>query len=144
MHRFAHASWTGDGKTGKGTLSTQSKVLINQPYTFQSRFIAEDGLAGTNPEELLAAAHAGCFTMALSFMLAAQGYEIKKLATMAKVHMNNATGHFVVERIEINLQAEVPEISTESFNDIARLAKTSCPISQALAATPVKLLVELN
>lgn len=143
MQRFAQARWMGDGKTGHGTLTSQSQVLNAQPYSFQTRFVSEDGLAGTNPEELLAAAHAGCFSMALSFMLAAKGLVAEQLDTRANVNMSNVSGHFVVESIVLTLKAKVPGVSVADFRALAEQAKANCPVSKALAATSMHLHSEL-
>ena len=123
--RSASAHWEGSGKEGNGTVSTQSTVLSNTQYSFSSRF--EEGI-GTNPEELVGAAHAGCFTMKLSFVLGSKGFEPTRLDTTAKVNFEDGA----VVRIDLDLVGEVPGISAEEFQACAEEAKNTCPISQLL------------
>lgn len=144
MKRSAEAVWHGDGQSGSGTLDSQSGVLHQQPYSFNSRFKSEDGKAGTNPEELIAAAHAGCFTMALSFMLAGVGFKADELRTQASVNVEMKDGGFVITGIELNLSAKIPGIDKEIFQSIASKAKESCPVSKALAAVPISLKASLS
>jgi osmotically inducible protein OsmC len=132
MKRTAKAIWEGSGKTGTGSLSTQSGVFKNQPYSFTTRFENEDGTAGTNPEELIAAAHAGCFTMALSFQLQNNGFTATKLETDAVLTASKDDIGWKVDKITLNLSAEVPEISAEQFETLAGNAKKNCPISRLL------------
>ena len=129
--RTAHARYEGMGKTGKGWVSTQSGVLQEQRYGFNSRF--EDG-PGTNPEELIAAAHAGCFTMALSFALAGAGVEEGTLETEAKVKLDQDGAGFTVTRSDLTLRASVPGIDEARLRDLAEEAKKNCPISKLLKA----------
>lgn len=143
MKRKATAIWNGTGKDGVGKLNSTSGVLTNTPYSFAMRFISEDGQAGTNPEELIAAAHAGCFNMALSFQLAGAGFTPVELNTYAVVNMENIEGHFEITSIELNLSAEIPEISKEQFLEISRSAKDNCPVSKALTAVPIRLNAQL-
>jgi lipoyl-dependent peroxiredoxin len=124
--RSATARYDGTGKEGKGTLTTQSGVLQDQRYAFHSRF--EDG-AGTNPEELIAAAHAGCFTMALSFALAKEGVTDAKLETTARVTLVPEGEGFTVTRSDLQLTADVGGIG-----ELAEDAKRNCPISKLLKA----------
>jgi len=132
MKRRANAIWKGTGLEGSGTLTTQSKTLNDQPYSTKLRFENEDGKAGTNPEELLAAAHAGCFNMALSFQLNGAGYTATELNTDAVLSMKQ-TGHdWSVEKIELHLTADIPEITKEKFLELAENAKKGCPISAVL------------
>ncbi|RCS56968.1 OsmC family protein [Parvibium lacunae] len=144
MKRSGQAVWQGDGLTGKGNLTTQSGVFKAQPYSFNTRFKSEDGLAGTNPEELIAVAHAGCFTMALSFMLAGAGYVADELQTEAQVELQQQNGQFTISAITLNLQATIPGISDSEFQEIAHTAKANCPVSKALAATPMTLNASLR
>ncbi len=147
MKRIANAKWEGTGLEGKGSLSMKSGVFNNQPYSFTSRFKNEDGTLGTNPEELLAAAHAGCFNMALSFQLGSAGYVPTLLDTQAVVSMEKIDGHFSIVEIELNLTGEIPKITKEEFEKIAENAKATCPISQALSAVKISLntsIVELT
>ncbi len=132
MKRRANAIWKGTGLEGSGSLTTQSKTLNNQPYSTKLRFENEDGKAGTNPEELLAAAHAGCFNMALSFQLNGAGFTATELNTDAVVIMKQ-TGHdWSVEKIELHLTAEIPDITESKFSELADNAKKGCPISGVL------------
>ncbi len=127
MIRTAKAHWEGNLKEGTGTLSTQSGVLENTNYSFKTRF--EEGEKGTNPEELLAAAHAGCFTMAVSSMLNAKGITANKLDTEATLTMEglNITG------IHLNITGSIPGINAEEFATITKDAKKNCLISKALS-----------
>jgi osmotically inducible protein OsmC len=129
MKRTASATWHGDLKTGKGTVSTQSGVLKETPYSFTMRF--EDA-PGTNPEELIAAAHAGCFTMALSAFLGKGGFTPQKLATQASLTLEQVDGNWTVTAIHLDLHAKVPGIDKAKFEQIAADAKANCPISRLL------------
>jgi len=141
MIRTAKAHWTGDGPTGAGTVSTpQSGVLKAQPLSFKLRFENADGTAGTNPEELIAAAHSGCFSMALAFALGQAGHPATSIDTEALVDLKpQATGGFAIETITLKVAASVPGISAEQFATIAAGAKAGCPISKALASVPIAL-----
>ena len=132
MKRTASAVWHGDLKQGHGALATHSGVLMNTPYSFGTRF--ENG-AGTNPEELIAAAHAGCFTMALSAALGGKGYTAKRLATQAAVTLEQVNSSWTVTTIHLECEAWVPGIDKEQFQAIAADAKANCPISRLLNAT---------
>jgi osmotically inducible protein OsmC len=129
--RSATARYDGTGKEGKGTLTTQSGVLKDQRYGFHSRF--EDG-PGTNPEELIAAAHAGCFTMALSFALAKEGVTDARLETTAKVTLVPEGEGFTVTRSDLQLTADVGGIDESRLRELAEDAKRNCPISKLLKA----------
>lgn len=129
--RSGSARYSGLGKDGKGHVSTQSGVLSDQPYGFNTRF--EDG-KGTNPEELIAAAHASCFTMALSFALARAGYEQGELNTEAKVSLDKDDGGFKVTKSALSLTAKIDGIDEAEFGKIADEAKANCPISKLLNA----------
>jgi len=129
--RNGSAQYSGLGKDGKGHVSTQSGVLDNQPYGFNTRF--EDG-KGTNPEELIAAAHASCFTMALSFALAGAGYSDGELNTTAKISLDKDGDGFTITKSALTLEARVPGISEEEFAKIADGAKAGCPVSKLLKA----------
>lgn len=131
MIRSASARYEGLGKDGKGHVSTQSGVLSDQQYGFNTRF--EDG-KGTNPEELIAAAHASCFTMALSFALAGAGFSDGTLETTAKVSLDKDGDGFKVTRSALTLTASVPGIDQAKFEEIAAGAKAGCPISKLLNA----------
>lgn len=125
--RKAHANWKGSGKDGKGTLTTESSVLNKSQYSFNTRF--EDGI-GTNPEELIGAAHSGCFTMQLSFLLDKEGFSDKELTTEAKVNFEDGS----IPSIHLELVAHVPGIAKNKFEEIAAEAKAICPISKLLNA----------
>ena len=129
--RTASARYEGMGKAGKGWVSTQSGVLSDQPYGFTTRFQNEPG---TNPEELVAAAHASCFTMALSFALAKEGIETGSLETTARVRLDQDGEGFKVSRSDLELTAAVPGIAEERLRAIAEDAKANCPISKLLKA----------
>ena len=125
--RSGSARYDGFGKEGKGHVSTQSGVLADQFYGFGTRFGDEKG---TNPEELLAAAHAGCFTMALSFALAGAGYSDGSLETEAKVTLDKDGDGFRITRSALTLKAKVPGIGSEEFDKLAAGAKAGCPVSK--------------
>lgn len=125
--RKANAQWNGTGKDGLGALTTDSTVLNKTQYSFKTRF--ENGV-GTNPEELIAAAHAGCFTMQLSFLLDAAGFQEKQLDTEAQVAFEDGS----ITTIHLKLVGKVANISTADFEEIAQNAKRICPISKALNA----------
>jgi len=127
--RTATARYEGMGKTGKGWITTQSGVLQDSRYGFNTRF---EGEPGTNPEELIAAAHAGCFTMALSFALAGAGHEQGELNTEAKVKLEQDGAGFKVSRSDLRLTASVPGIEEAELRRLAEEAKANCPISKAL------------
>lgn len=129
--RTATARYEGFGKDGKGHVTSQSGVLDDQAYGFGSRFETEPG---TNPEELIAAAHAACFTMALSFALAREGLSHGRLETTAKVALDRDGEGFKVSRSDLSLQARVPGIAEDRFREIAEDAKAGCPISKLLKA----------
>ena len=129
--RTASARYEGMGKTGKGWVSTQSGVLKDQPYGFNTRFENEPG---TNPEELIAAAHASCFTMALSFALAKEGIDEGTLETTARVQLDQDSEGFRVSRSDLQLRAAVPGIEEARLRQIAEDAKANCPISKVLKA----------
>jgi osmotically inducible protein OsmC len=129
MIRKSTASWRGSGRNGKGTLTTQSGVLSNTNFGYSSRFA--DG-PGTNPEELLAAAHAGCFTMAVAFGLQLAGFTADNLETEAEVAFEPDGAHYMVAHSFLTLRARVPGISNSRFQEIAQEAERNCPISRAL------------
>lgn len=131
MKRTASAVWQGDLKQGKGTLSTASGVLKETPYSFTTRF---ENTPGTNPEELIAAAHAGCFTMALSAFLGRAGFTPEKLVTRAALDLEQIGGNWTITTIQLDLTANVPGIDLEKFNAIAADAKANCPVSRLLNA----------
>ena len=129
--KTASARYDGMGKDGKGHVSTQSGVLSNQPYGFNTRF---ENAPGTNPEELIGAAHASCFTMALSFALAKEGATDGTLETTAKVQLDKEGEGFRISRSDLQLVASVPGIAEERLREIAEDAKRNCPVSKLLNA----------
>lgn len=131
MKRTASAIWSGDLKTGHGALATHSGVLKDTPYSFATRF---ESAQGTNPEELIAAAHAGCFTMALSASLGKAGFTPKRLATQATVSLELVNGAWTISAVQLENEAWVPGISAERFSEIAADAKANCPVSRLLRA----------
>ena len=137
--RTADARWEGSLQEGRGTMKMATGAYEG-PYSFQSRFEEGDG---TNPEELIGAAHAGCFSMALSGGLGRAGYEPESVETTAKVHIDKAGEGFKITRIELDTRARVPGIDREEFSTQAEAAKEGCPVSQALAGTEISLNAEL-
>jgi osmotically inducible protein OsmC len=130
MIRKAKAVWRGSGRDGNGDLSTDSQLLNRTPYSYKTRFENEKG---TNPEELIAAAHAGCFTMALAFALQIAGFKPTELNTEASVTLEpDGPQGFKISRSALTLRAQVPGISAEKFSGIARDAERSCPVSKVL------------
>jgi osmotically inducible protein OsmC len=132
MKRKATAAWSGNLKDGRGTISTDSGVLSNTQYGFKSRF--EEG-PGTNPEELIAAAHAGCFTMALSAQLAEIGITADSLKTTATVTLDKVGNGFAISTVHLDLIASIPGMDRNAFDTAVNNAKTGCPVSKVLNAT---------
>jgi osmotically inducible protein OsmC len=139
MERTSTAVWRGAGQDGTGTLSTQSGALHDQPYSFQTRFGSEDGKAGTNPEELIGAAHAGCFSMALAFMLAGAGHPPEELRTTATVQVERVNNAFTITGIRLAVTGKASGVNAEAFQELAQKAKAECPVSRALASVPITL-----
>ena len=131
MKRKASAVWNGGLKDGRGTISTDSGVLSNTQYSFSTRF--EEG-KGTNPEELIAAAHAGCFSMALAFALTGAGFTPTRLATSAAVTLEPEGAGFKISKSVLKLEATVPNIDRDQFQKLAEGAKAGCPVSKVLNA----------
>ena len=131
MKRSASAVWQGDLKQGRGTISTASKVLQDTGYSFATRF--ENG-AGTNPEELIAAAHAGCFSMALAAALGKAGHTPERIATTATITLEQVDGAWTITTSNLELDARVPGIERSQFDAIAAEAKANCPVSRVLKA----------
>ena len=125
MKRTATAVWNGSGKDGNGRLSTQSTTLKDAQYSYKSRF--EEG-TGTNPEELIAAAHAGCYSMKLSFVLGAAGFQPESIETASAINFENG----VITNSHLTVKAKVPGISQEKFKECSEDAKSNCPVSKAL------------
>lgn len=136
MKRSATANWTGTLTDGKGTLSSQSGALSSLPYTFKGRFVDETGQSGTNPEELIAAAHAGCYAMQLSHFLAENGTPATSLDVTAAVELIPGTG---ITGSALTLVGNVPGIDAAKFGELAEKAKTACPVSNALGAIAITL-----
>lgn len=132
IEKSASVYWEGPGKKGKGHISTETGALQRYPYGLASRF--EDDRLGTNPEEILAAAHAACFTMAFSFACDKAGFATDKLDTQARVRLKQEGDGFVIDRIALTLNAAVQDIDEARFQEIALVAKRDCPLSKALAA----------
>ena len=126
MSKYANAEWQGTGKEGKGILSTETKVLNNAPFTFATRF--GDAKDGTNPEELVAAAHAGCFSMKLSFILNEAGFTPDKIETKCDITLADGA----IKKSHLTVTAKIPGISKEKFDECAKNAKENCPISKSL------------
>lgn len=131
MKRSAHAQWRGDLKTGTGALSTASGTLSNSPYSFHNRF--EEG-TGTNPEELLAAAHASCFSMALSAQLAQAGYVAEGIDTTCTITLEKVADGFGITASHLELKAKVVGATQEAFHQAAQAAKAGCPVSKLFRA----------
>lgn len=131
MIRKASAVWNGSLKAGKGTISTESGVLSSTPYSFATRF---EGARGTNPEELIAAAHAGCFTMALSAELGKAGITPESLETSAAVTLEKLEAGFTVTKVHLDVSARIPNADEAAFQKAAQSAEANCPISRLLKA----------
>ncbi len=143
LKRTSTAIWKGTGMEGKGAFSSTSGAFKEIPYSFVTRFQNEDGKAGTNPEELIAAAHASCFSMALSFQLDAAGFTATELKAKATVSIDKTDAGFQIMSSHIELDGKVPNISNEKFQELAENAKKGCPVSKALAAINVTLTAKL-
>lgn len=131
IHKHGSAHWSGDIKRGKGTVSTESGVLNQQPYGFNTRFKGEKG---TNPEELIGAAHAACFSMALSLMLGEAGYTADSIDTTADVSLDKKEGGFAITKVALQSKVTVPGIDPQQFDGVIQKAKAGCPVSQLLNA----------
>jgi osmotically inducible protein OsmC len=131
IRREGSAAWQGSGKEGQGTLTTQSGTLRDTPYSFTARF--GDG-QGTNPEELIAAAHAGCFCMALAFQLSGAGHPPQELRATARLGMEQEAGGWRIATVALALRAKVPGIDRTRFEELAQAAKANCPVSKVLKA----------
>lgn len=140
IHKKGQAHWEGDLKRGKGTVSTESGVLNQQPYGFNTRF---EGAKGTNPEELIAAAHASCFSMALSLMLSEAGFTATSIDTEATVSLDQVSGGFSITKVALQSKIAVPDIDADTFDGIIQKAKAGCPVSQVLK-TEITLDYQLN
>ena len=144
MKRRSSAVWHGTGLEGGGTLTSTSGVLQSTPYSFAARFKSEDGTAGTNPEELIAAAHAGCYSMALSFGLTNAGFPPNELKTEAVLNLENKDGGFVISGIHLDVVGDVPNIDEARFVELANAAKENCPVSKALKSIEITMSATLK
>jgi len=131
INRHGSAQWQGGIKDGKGTISTESGALKDYPYGFASRF---EGLPGTNPEELLGAAHAGCFTMAFSLILGEAKLTAERMETSAKVTLEQVEGGYAITAVHLKLEARIPGADQETFEKLAGMAKAGCPVSKLFKA----------
>lgn len=131
MKKTASAVWQGELKTGQGTISTQSGALKDNPYGFNTRF---EGAPGTNPEELIGAAHAGCFSMAFSMLLGQAGLTPDRIDTTAEVSLEKQDEGFTITAVALTMKAKVPGATEEQFQEIANKAKQGCPVSKVLNA----------
>jgi osmotically inducible protein OsmC len=131
MIRKARAVWRGTGRDGDGDLTTDSGVLSQTPYSYRTRF---ENQPGTNPEELIAAAHAGCFTMALAFQLQAAGFTPTELATEAAISLDPEGQGFKISKSALTLRAQIPGIDQAKFDELAKAAEQNCPVSKLLNA----------
>jgi osmotically inducible protein OsmC len=131
INRTASAAWSGGLKDGKGSISTESGALAAYPYGFAARF---EGKKGTNPEELLGAAHAGCFTMALSLILGEAGLTATQMDTSAKVTLEQVEGGFAITAVHLSLKAKIPGTDQAKFSELANKAKAGCPLSKVIKA----------
>lgn len=132
MKKSGSAVWKGDLKTGEGMISTETGVLRDAPYGFKARF--EDG-PGTNPEELIGAAHAACFSMALSMILGENGLTAERIATKADVTLEKQDDGFAITKVHLKLNAKIPGTDDKAFQEIAKKAKSGCPVSKLFNAT---------
>lgn len=139
VEKKASVHWEGRGKAGKGAITTETGALAAYPYGFRSRF--EDDRKGTNPEEILGAAHAACFAMAFSFACDKAGFETKVVDTRASVRLVSQGEGFGIDRIALTLDADIPGIDEARFQELAQAAKKGCPLSKALASVPEITLV---
>src|SRR5690606_21018114 len=133
MKRKASAVWRGAGKDGKGTMSTGSGALKDQPYSTLTRFEDESGKSGTNPDELLAAAHASCFSMALAYQLSGAGHPPDELSAESVLEMQRGDAGWNILSSRLTVKGKVPGISREQFQELAEKAKAGCPVSRALS-----------
>ena len=145
MKLTAQAVWSGTLQDGKGAISLQSAALKDSPYSFKVRFEDESGRSATNPEELIAAAHASCFAMRLSHFLAEAGHPAAKLTTEAAVHIGPVDGGGqAISKSALTLRGNVPGMSEAQFIDLANKAKAGCPVSKALGAIEITLDAKLE
>jgi osmotically inducible protein OsmC len=139
IKRKVNAVWTGSGFDGQGTLSSANKFFDQTPYSFKGRFENEDGKMGTNPEELIAAAHVGCYAMALSVGISKAGFEAERVDANATVIMEKGDGGFSITEVKLQVEGKVPGMSEAQFMEIAEGAKAGCPVSRALGAIKISM-----
>jgi len=139
IKRRVKANWKGTGTEGKGHLSSSNNFFDNTPYSFKGRFENEDGELGTNPEELIAAAHSGCYAMALSVEISKAGYTPDELDAQAEVILDKEGDGFAIKEIKLTVKGKVSGLSEDKFMEMAEGAKEGCPISKALSAVPISL-----
>jgi osmotically inducible protein OsmC len=145
MIRKSTAVWHGTGAEGDGILTTPSGVLSDTPYSFKARFVSKDGEeTWTNPEELIAAAHAGCFSMALSFQLSGAGFPPDEIHTDAILTMEKEDAGWAIKGIKLVTEAQVPNIDEAKFMELANNAKAGCPVSKALSAIEITMDAKLK
>ena len=143
MERSSTAVWRGAGKDGSGAISTKSGAIKDHPYSASSRFVDEAGVHGTNPEELIAAAHASCYAMALAFMLTGAGHAPEELRTTAHAKLEKLGELWTVTGIRLVVDGKVPGMAPAAFVEAANKAKTDCPISRLLSSVPITLEAKL-
>jgi osmotically inducible protein OsmC len=143
MKRKAHAVWRGAGKDGKGSITTGSGAMKEQPYSTLTRFEDESGRAGTNPDELIAAAHASCFSMALAYQLSGAGHPPDELSTDAVLDMERGDSGWSITGSHLTVKGKVPGVSKDQFMELANKAKAGCPVSRALSV-PITLDAQLD
>lgn len=139
--RKANAEWNGTLKDGNGKMTTETGVLKDAKYTFGTRF---ESVPGTNPEELIGAAHAGCFSMAFAGNLVRAGFDPKNVKTEDKVHIEKVGDGFTITKIEVHTEAEVPDLDEQTFQELAEKTKDTCPVSRALTGTKFELHAKLK
>lgn len=143
MKRKAQAVWRGAGADGKGTITTGSGAMSEQPYSARTRFEDESGRSGTNPDELLAAAHASCFSMALAFQLTGAGHSPEELSTEAVLDMQKSDSGWSITGSHLTVKGKVPGVSKDQFMELANKAKEGCPVSRALSV-PITMDAQLG
>ncbi len=139
IKRRVNANWKGTATEGKGHLSSSNKFFDNSPYSFKGRFENEDGKLGTNPEELIAAAHSGCYAMALSVAISKAGYTPDEIDAQAEVVLDKEGEGFAIKEIKLTVKGKVSGMKEDEFLEMAKGAKEGCPISKALSAVPISL-----
>ena len=144
IKRKASALWHGTGAEGNGKLNSPSGLFQDTPYSTKARFQNEDGKTGTNPEELIAAAHAGCYAMALSFGIAGAGFTADSIDAKSTVTIEAVEGGFGITGIALNVVGKVTGMTAAQFNELAYGAKVGCPISKALSSVPITLTVKFE